>query len=295
MSILPPPMSPMLPDPPSSGLDRPWPTPPSALSEIGGILQRAVDKGTSAEEIRELLSLYREMQAMKAEQEFNVAFTAYQGECPKFRRTSGVDTVTKKGARIKYDYADMEEIGETARPVLCAHGLSFNFVGEVKIEERGNMLLLWTPCTLRHVAGHKETQSFPIPVDREAYMSAPQQFASALTFGKRQALLMVLGAYTADPDNDAAAPETLEPITPEQVGLLITLLRKSKSDKKRFLAFMHVDSLDKISQARYPEAIAALQRKLAQVKGMACGPDAIVGDEGGLEIKASSVIQDGAP
>ena len=51
--------------------------------------------------------------------------------------------------------------------------------------------------------GHSEESSFEIPVDKSGYMTAPQQYASALTFAKRYALINVLGISTSEEDTDA--------------------------------------------------------------------------------------------
>ncbi len=58
-------------------------------------------------------------------------------------------------------------------------------------------------CKITHILGHSETSTFEAPIDKDSYMSAPQQYAAASTFAKRYAFCNALGILTGDEDNDA--------------------------------------------------------------------------------------------
>jgi len=62
-------------------------------------------------------------------------------------------------------------------------------------------------CKITHNLGHSEESAFRIPIDTEGYMSAPQKYASALTFAKRYAFCNALGILTGEDDFDATDVE----------------------------------------------------------------------------------------
>jgi hypothetical protein len=114
-------------------------------------------------------------------------------------------------------------------------------------------------CVLRHIDGHEERSRFPVPMKTDAAMSDAQKAGAALTYGRRQSLVAVLGLTTADEDTDAPAEVAF--ITDSQAADLEALASEVKADRAAFLKFLGVSSFAAIPAARYREAVASLERK----------------------------------
>ncbi len=88
-------------------------------------------------------------------------------------------------------------IQEKIKKPLAESGLSYRW--EVK-QEKGSVKAI---CIITHKLGHSESSDFDVGSDNDAYMTAPQKLASALTFAKRYSLCNALGISTGDEDTDA--------------------------------------------------------------------------------------------
>jgi hypothetical protein len=212
---------------------------PAVRRTAEDLIALAVERGAGIETIERMMAVRRELNAEQAKAAFDVAMSEFQAGCPVIVKRKAVYNGEKKGGGIRYVYAPLDDIVRQVGPILSAHGLSHTEDAVVEAssvpdamlsdaimkgasEEQLRLLSIaykgmhpsWVVavCTVSHIAGHSETKTFRIPVDHESYMTAPQQFASALTFGKRYAFCNALGILTGDEDNDAqtagAAPKS---------------------------------------------------------------------------------------
>src|SRR5690606_5096862 len=141
-------------------------------------------------------------------------------------------------------------------PILKRHGLSYSW--DVV---QGEQALIVT-CILRHVGGHEERASFPVPIDTSARMSAAQANGAALTYGRRQSLIAVLGLTTADDDVDGAdvgAPSAT--ITPQQAADLDALIDEVGVDRRKVLQWAGVGRLEELPAEKYGVVVRMLERK----------------------------------
>lgn len=159
------------------------------------LIAQAIDKGVSIETMERLLAMRRELKAEQAKEAFDQAFSDFQGECPIIKKTKRV--MNKDKTSVRYVYAPLDDIVEQVKPYLQKHGLSYT----IDIPHEDNWVK--SVVTLTHSAGHSQQSSFKVPVDKEAYMNAQQQYASAVTFTKRYAFCNALGILTGDEDDDA--------------------------------------------------------------------------------------------
>lgn len=231
--------------------------------QVTSLVQLAIEKGVDVAVLERLVALQERVTERNARGAYFDALATCQEEMPQIHKSKKVDYASNSGARVSYNYAPLEEITRAIRPVLKKHGLSYSW--DVDSTEGGVMIVA---CTLRHVDGHSERSTFPVPVDTRAKMSAAQAHGAALTYGKRQSLVAVLGLTTADDDVDGRTPvESLETITAEQVAALDDIADEAGADKAAFCRFLGVPSLAEIPTHRFDEARAALNAKLAKKNG----------------------------
>jgi len=233
---------------------------PLALAPDGGqldlqrLFEQTLAQGAgSVEALGKLVDLHERMQRRSAELEFSRALVEFQATCPAIPRSSTANIATKSGGTFSYTYADLEQIVETIRPHLAAHGLSFTF------DSVADGKALKCACTLRHANGHSITAGFALPTDSASAMSEQQKVGAALTFAKRQALVAVLGLTLTDPDPEGEAnPSTL---TKEQATALEALLAETGSDVEKFKKHFGIKFIADLRQTHYPEAVRMVERK----------------------------------
>ncbi|MDD5110852.1 MAG: ERF family protein [Patescibacteria group bacterium] len=165
------------------------------------LIAQAIEKGTPVETMERLLAMRRELRAEQAKEAYDRAMSAFQTECPTIEKTK---KVLNKDKSVRYSYAPIDKIVEQVRPLLQKHGFSYTIDAPV---EHGFVTAI---CKVTHELGHSVTSSFKIPIDKDSYMTAPQKFASALTFGKRYAFCNAFGILTGDEDDDTEAMQEAE-------------------------------------------------------------------------------------
>src|SRR5690606_10327152 len=224
--------------------------------EIMGLLARAVEAGASVEALERLVALKERVDAEQARRAYFEALAAAQEEMPEVPKSRTAQIATRSGASYSYRYAALEDITRTIRPILRKHGLSYAW----DVTQGENALVV--ACVLRHVDGHEERASFPVPVDSGARMSAAQANGAALTYGRRQSLVAVLGLTTADEDIDGAGdiPDNNR-ITPQQAADLDALIDEVGADRQRFLAWAGVERIEDLPADRYATAVRMLERR----------------------------------
>jgi hypothetical protein len=162
--------------------------------------------------LERLVKLDADMRAAQAARDFADALGEFQDSCPPVAKTNRVDYVAKSGARVKYDFANLDEIVSTIRPHLRKHGFSFSW--DSFLNDPGTIRR--TVCILRHRNGHQQAAEFSCPVGGAPSMSEMQKHAGTLTYGERYSLLQVCGIHTEEPDPDEQQADAAK-ITEDQV------------------------------------------------------------------------------
>lgn len=236
---------------------------------IVGLLERALDKGHPVEVLSQLMDLQERIETRNARTAFFDAVAAFQDECPEIRKTKKA-TITPNNGRsgFQYGYAPLEQITRTIRPILKKHGLAYSWT-----VEQSNEKTMHVVCVLRHIDGHEERASFPVPIDGGGRMSGAQSHGAALTYGRRQSLIAVLGLTTADEDNDAPrGKETTKRITSAQARQLGDRLDALDANTQGFLEWLgglsddgqpFYRKLSDILVSDYARAITAIEEKEA--------------------------------
>jgi hypothetical protein len=145
--------------------------------------------------MEKLFALREKVKAEQAKEAFVSALSSFQSECPMVEKTKKV--MNKDGVSVRYQYAPLDTIVEQIKVPLAKYGFSYTW--DVKNE----VGFITAVATITHSLGHSQTSEFKIPIDTEGYMTAPQKYASALTFAKRYSLVNALGISTGEEDTDA--------------------------------------------------------------------------------------------
>ena len=233
---------------------------------VAKMLNAAVEKGTGPEALEKLVDLAERVANREAAHEFADAMAAFQAECPSIKKTEVARVTSKSGGAYSYQYAPLDEIARTVRPILHRLGLSYSWDSSLTHEGAGIRVV----CTLQHVNGHKMAASFEAPTESLSHAMSPQQkVTAALTYARRQSLIQVLGLTTTDKDDDAAAEEPGPTITPEQVDVLEELIgQRPAGSRERLLSWMraqwNVTSLDDVPASQYEWLVGDLKAKIAK-------------------------------
>ncbi|MDD5547167.1 MAG: ERF family protein [Candidatus Omnitrophica bacterium] len=209
------------------------------------LIARAIDKNLPIESMERLLAMRRELRAEWARDQFFSALAGFQHECPTVEKKSKVQN---KDKTLRYSYAPLEDVVETAKPFLERWGFSWTIK---PTQVNGNVK---ASCYLHHRDGHEELTEFEVPLDPDSYMSNPQKAAAALTFARRYAFINATGIVTRGEDNDAQKegdePRDRKPIlapraatsTPTPAPVLAP-----KNDYEKCVHYLEATEFDKVT------------------------------------------------
>lgn len=228
---------------------------PAKTGDILGLMEIAVrEGGESVKALERLIDLQERVMARDARKEFFDALAAFQDDVPEINKARTAKITMKSGGSYSYTFAPFEEIARTIRPVLKAHGFSYNHTTEGA--EGG---ILSVVCVLRHEGGHEERSVFPVPTQTDAAMSGAQKMGAALHYGKRQSLTAVLGLTTADQDTDGADPTQY--INESQLADLRAKLEEVGATEARICKTYGLAHLEALPSHLLPPVIDALEEK----------------------------------
>ncbi len=194
----------------------------STVSEIGQLLNRALEKGSDIETLERVMKLYKQGQDSLARQQFNHAFAAFQKELPVVKKSKTASFPTSKGGTMSYSYASMDDVVQAVQPVLHKVGLSYWFEqSQQEVQKQKAMELqpgvletqpvmvtvITITCHLGHVSGHSISNTVSGPMDSSGKKNPIQQMSSAVTYLRRIALVGILGVACTDEDVDGYAPD----------------------------------------------------------------------------------------
>jgi hypothetical protein len=236
-------------------------------ADVAHLLQVTLEKLGDAnapavvEAVDKLVDLHLKLEDRRAESQFAKALAAFQGEVPTIPKSSKATVLTKKGGKFSYNYAELDEIRKTIQPHLDRHDFAVSWDSEYKEN------ILYVTCVLTHTSGHQKQSTFPALIDKEAVMNDMQKAGAALTYGKRQAMIAVLGLVTGEPDRDGASPADRETIDENQQATIQALVEEAGADKEKFFAWLNVTSYADIRSGDYAQAVRKLEEKRRRATG----------------------------
>ncbi len=163
------------------------------------LIGQAIKAKVPIETLEKLLAMRRELKAEWAREQYFAALASFQAACPVIAKTKVVHQ--KNSEAVRYRYAPLDAIVEQIKAPLETHGFSYRVETE---QGAGHVTAI---LIASHRDGHSETTRLTMPVDADAYMTAPQKVGSALTYAKRYAFCDAFGILTGDEDDDGNGAE----------------------------------------------------------------------------------------
>lgn len=166
------------------------------------LIQTAVERGASPEELHALMDIRREVQAEMAAAAFREAKSGFLSALPIIKKQKVANFPGKNGGMVTYKYASLDDIVETIKPYLKQYGLSYSW--EQQVTENGMIVVT---CILTHVYGHSERCSMQGGLDQSGAKNHLQMLCSSSSYMRRYTLTGVAGIATADEDIDGRLPD----------------------------------------------------------------------------------------
>lgn len=157
------------------------------------IVNAAVQRGASVEEIGKLMELAERFEANEARKAFNDAFSRFKAEAVTVIRNRTVDAGPLKDKK----YAELFSVVNAVTPALSKHGLGAAW--KITKDEKD---WIEVSCTLKHTLGHSESVSMGGPPDSGGAKSPIQARASTISYLERYTLKAICGVAEQGDDND---------------------------------------------------------------------------------------------
>lgn len=162
-----------------------------------GMLQIAVEKGASVEQLERLMALQERYEANEAKKEFVSAMTRFKENPLVIEKNATVDFTSTKG-RTHYKHATLANVCDVIGPVLSSVGISHRWETE-QLPEGGAIRVT---CILTHARGHSEKVFLQAGRDESGNKNNIQAVGSTVTYLQRYTLLAATGMAVADQRDD---------------------------------------------------------------------------------------------
>ena len=229
-------------------------------SSVDTFISKAIEANMSVETMEKFFVLRDKARAEFAKSAFVRAMSLFQGKCPIIKKTKRV--LNKDGQTVRYTYAPIDSIVEQIKESLAESGLSYTWT--VKNDDK----FIAAIATVTHLNGHSESSEFKVPIDTEGFMTAPQKYASALTFAKRYSLCNALGISTGDEDTDATdvgKEGNAKSDKSKIIFLLRTLKYSTKTKEEIARTVKEITSLE-LDSKNYGEIVGRLEILVSEAK-----------------------------
>lgn len=157
------------------------------------LLNMAVEKGASIEQLTQLMDLQDRFEKNEARKAFTKALSDFKAAGVTIDKDKHV-----KYGNTEYNHATLGNICNIIGAELSKHGLSYRWNteqldGKIKVT-----------CVLMHVLGHSESVSLESGADSSGSKNAIQAIGSTVTYLQRYTLQAITGTATQEQDNDGA-------------------------------------------------------------------------------------------
>jgi len=236
-------------------------TVPVAPSELS-ILQQAVERGATGEDLKNMLDLYERLEDRKARRAFDDAMAQVQSEMPTIIKTKLVSL----GGSKTYAYEDLDSVVRTIRPVMHKYGLAHRW----RTEDVGDQIKV-TCIITGH--GHREENSMQAPPDTGPGRNPLQARGSTIAYLERYTIKAALGLSAAVDDDgrgghpDRGGSDENNIITEQQLKEIIELIENGESDADLICSAMvpPITNLKEMNQRQFKKVKERLLKKIAQM------------------------------
>lgn len=221
------------------------------------LMRIAIEKGTDADQLRQLVALQEQWRKDRAREAYVEAFNLAQKAMPVIFK----DAVNK---HTKSRYAKLETIMEQIRPIYSDHGFSMSF-GTAESNLQGHVRII---CDVRHRLGHCEHYQADIPLDgtgsqgNKSSMNAPQATGSTYSYGQRYLAKLIWNLTIAGEDDDGNGE--VRGMSEEQQAELHRLVEQAKPKLDKFLRWIGANDLNDLTEPQFYKASYELLRQIRE-------------------------------
>lgn len=236
---------------------------------LTSMLERLMrDPSIDVGKIKEMVAILN----AERDRQARIAFGVAMAECQALMQPIGTDAASDKAK-----YATYEKLDKVMRPIYTRHGFSLSYDSG----ERTKLDLVPIFCTVRHVQGHEHTYRLDVPADGKGakggdVMTATHAVGSATTYGERYLIKMIFNVVISKDifdDDGLAAGEVGDPLMPEQIEAIKSLLKETDTDQATWLGWLSkrircapITDIDHIPMRGANEAIISLRKKRDAMK-----------------------------
>jgi hypothetical protein len=234
---------------------RPQPAPTPVAANPMTVVERAIEKGITGQDLKELMDLQERWEATQSRKAFDLAMASAQADMPLIVKNRLVNYASTKSPTgfVTYKHEDLAEVIETIRPVLHKHGLAHRF----RTEQTGDHVTV-TCIITGH--GHREETALSSTRDTSGGKNNLQEIASTVTYLERYTLKAALGlAASHDDDGRGSEGGTPGTITALQMKELEALITEVNANEANVCKACHVASLAEMTTAQFEKAKAKLE------------------------------------
>ena len=184
--------------------------PPAPAVTPMAMLQLAVEKGASVEQLERLMALQERYEANEAKKAFVAAMTAFKEKPVWITKNKDVDFQSAKG-RTFYRHATLDNVCDMLVPALSAVGISHRW--DIEQLDGGQVQVT---CILTHSRGHSERTPMKAGRDDTGAKNNIQALGSTVTYLQRYTLLSATGMAVHEQDDDGRS--TAESTLPKKIS-----------------------------------------------------------------------------
>ncbi len=228
----------------------------SETATVMQVIERAASNPqVDIDKLERLLQMRERMEAQGAKAAYSAALSQMQPELP---------TITERGeiknnsGNVMSRYALWEDVVAAITPILSKYGFAISF--RTGNTDKG----VTVTGVLSHSAGHSEETSLTLPIDTSGAKNAVQSVGSSTSYGKRYTAAALLNLRTGDVDDDGRRGGSAATISDEQVIQLTEMIDSYGIDKKAFLKYLKVESLDAIAATNFESVVKAIKARNAR-------------------------------
>ena len=219
----------------------------SAVAQVTPMhmLQAAIEKGASLDQMKQLMDLQERWEANEARKAYVSAMSEFKANPPKIIKDKNVSY-----NNTQYSHSSLGHISEAIGERMGKLGLSFRW--DVSQAES-----IKVTCIVTHSLGHYESTSLVAEPDKSGAKNSIQAIGSTVTYLQRYTLLAATGLASMDSNDDDGRGST-ELINEEQRLNLIAALDESNFDEHRWLKHHKLENIGDIPARSYEAALASL-------------------------------------
>lgn len=200
------------------------------------------------------LAVMKDLLAMDAERKFNAAFVELQAALPAIRGFRGIPD---KSGRIKFVYANFDDIDAVVRQICGAFGFSYSFRETAMENNRVTMTM-----TLQHCAGHSREIPYSVRVGSGPPGATDSQAdVSGHTYAKRGCIESGLSLRIIGDREDAKMEGNLSATVTQAQADELERRAQLLNCAVPFLKYANATKFSDIAAHKYDELDQLLRRK----------------------------------